>query len=251
MRPLSGFAPSPFALPGDTTLVDQHALRDTLADYAATIARGYDIGQVLYRLSDQVMRVLEVDGAGVSIADGDTLRFVSATDDSVVRIEETQIEARQGPCQDAFAAGEVVFSSDLRQEDRWPVYRPVALENGCVAVAGVPLLTADVRIGALNVYSRSVTSWNDGSLDVARILADMAAGYVTNAATLARSEQLTRNLQHALDSRVVIEQAKGILAERHNEPTAQAFERLRTAARDSRRPIHDVAGDVVDGRPLP
>ena len=229
-------------------MADQAALMRTFAEYARTISRRYDIGDVLYRLTDQVTDVLDIDGAGVSLAAADgSLQFVTATDDHIVHVEERQLHTGEGPCHDAFTSGARVTAADLRAEERWPAYTPFAVEQGCRAAAGLPLLVDDQRIGALNLYVYRPREWPADELDTAEVLADMATGYIINARALSESEQLTGQLQRALDSRVVIEQAKGRLAERHDIDPAAAFQLLRKHARDHSRKVPDVARAVLDG----
>jgi GAF domain-containing protein len=229
-------------------MADQSALRRAFGDYARTIAGRYDIGEVLYRLTDQIVDVLGVSGAGVSLGDGDNnLQFVTATDQPTTAAEEGQIEAREGPCHDAFRSGEPVTVSDLSADERWPAFRPAALGAGMHAVAGIPMLSEDQRVGALNIYSAAPREWPADDLADAQLLADMATGYIINARILTASQQRAAQLQHALDSRVVIEQAKGIIAERHQVTTAEAFSRLRARARSRNAKVHDVARAVVDG----
>jgi GAF domain-containing protein len=228
-------------------MTDQQALLRAFADYARTLSAPYDIGDVLYRLTDHIVEVLDVAGAGVSLADADGgLRFVTATDEHIVHVEERQVTAGQGPCHDAFVSGDRVTSADLDAEERWPDYTPEALGQGCRAVAGIPMLAGDQRLGALNLYARQPREWPADELDIAQVLADMASGYVVNARTLSEVERVNAQLQHALDSRMVIEQAKGILAERHGVHPAAGFDRLRAYARNRNRKVHDVARDVVD-----
>jgi GAF domain-containing protein len=230
-------------------MVDQSALKRAFADYARTTAGSYEIGEVLYRLTDQVVEVLDIDGAGVSIAEADgTLQFVTASDALTTRAEQHQIDAGEGPCHDAFLSGERVTVPDLARDERWPTFRPATLEVGMHAVAGIPMPLGEQRIGALNLYRRTPREWHADALDDAQLLADMATGYVLNTRALHEREQLAEQLQQALDSRVIIEQAKGVIAERHGIATPAAFEKLRRHARSSHEKVHDVARAVVDGR---
>ena len=215
-------------------------------DYARTLSRRYDIGEVLYRLTDQVVEILDVDGAGVSLADQGALRFVTASDEDIAAIEEQQVALSQGPCHDAYASGDRVTAADLRVEERWPDYVPVAVERGCRAVAGSPMHAGEHRVGALNLYVRRPREWPADELGIAQVLADMATGYIINARALTESDRVAGQLQHALDSRVVIEQAKGILAERYGTDPAAAFERLRRVARTRNAKVHDLARQVID-----
>lgn len=228
-------------------MVDHAALVHAVGDYARALLTNYDVGSVLYRLTDHVTAVLGADGSGVTLADDDrNLAYVAATDGHVAGIEEQQIASRQGPCHEAFQTGELVAVADLEHEDRWPDYRRAAIAAGARAVLGVPMPIGERRIGALNVYRRAQHDWDDEEIEVAQALANMASGYVLSAGALERSGILTTQLQRALDSRVIVEQAKGILAERHDISPNEAFQRLRSHARRNQLRIRELAQDIVD-----
>jgi GAF domain-containing protein len=232
---------------GGRGMSDQAALFRALAQYAKTVMHDYDIGDLLYQLTDHVVSVLDVSGAGVSIGGPDgRLRFVSATDERVVRLEEQQMHSAEGPCHDAYRTGEQVLVRDLNHMSQWPSYAPLAVKTGCQAVAGLPLRVGDVNIGALNVYADQPREWTGDDVEAAQLLADLATGYIVNAQRLHESRRLAEQLQLALDSRIVIEQAKGILAERRGVDPEQAFDILRGHARSHNRPLHDVAADIID-----
>lgn len=230
-------------------MIDHAALVHAVGDYAQALLTNFDIGSVLYRLTDHVTAVLGADGAGVSLThdDRDQLAFVAATDGDVVAIEEQQIASQQGPCHEAFRTGELVVVTDLEHDERWPDYRPAAVKAGARAVLGVPMPVEARRIGALNVYRHTPHDWDDAEIEVAQALANMATGYVLTAGALERSSTLAAQLQHALDSRIIVEQAKGMLAERHQIPLAEAFHRLRGHARSQQLRVHGLAQDIVDG----
>lgn len=226
---------------------DTSRLRPLVSEYARTTLGRCEIGEVLYRLSDHALPFLGVDGAGVSLGDRDgQLRFVAATDDRVIRVEEKQVQGQQGPCHDAFRTASRTVVDDLRDERRWGDYPAFAVEQGCVAVAGIPMFGDDRTIGALNVYRHDAGPWDDETLEDTQLIADMASGYIVNDRALAESRLLADQLQRALDSRVVIEQAKGILAERHHTDVATAFQRLRTHSRQTNQRLHAVASAVVE-----
>ena len=223
-------------------------LERAFAEYAAALLGRYEVGEVLYRLTDQAVAALDADGAGVSIADATgTLRFVTASDEAASRIEERQMETQDGPCHQAYATGEVMASADLVSDHRWPKYRPVAVEAGFRSVLGVPMPAQQQRIGALNVYRKRAGEWTEDERDRASLLANMAAGYVILARSLEESRTLSDQLQQALDSRIVVEQAKGIVAERHDLDLNDAFARLREESQRSNTPIHEICARVVAG----
>lgn len=168
-----------------------------------------------------------------------------ATDEPVTRIEKCQIDTNQGPCQDAFESCAVIVAPDLQAESRWPDYRAGALQSGARAVAGIPLVVRGEPIGALNLYWSQPHEPTDAELSAADLLAAMAAGYVANMTVISDTERMNRQLQAALESSVVMEQAKGAIAERHSVTPDEALALLHHHARTTRREIHDVAADVV------
>lgn len=229
-------------------MADQAALKRAFADFARTISDRYEIGDVLYRLTDQIVDVLEVDGAGVSLGhEADSLRFVTATDDRVSRLEDAQVAARSGPCFDAYRSGDLTVCEDLEAEDRWPSYREAAVGEGFRSVAGIPMPIGERRIGALDLYRSRPGSWDVETLDVAQLLANTASGYILNWQALQESRTLAEQLQRALDSRVVIEQAKGMVAARHEVDPGAAFDILRRRSRSTSTRLHEICRQVVAG----
>ncbi len=229
-------------------MVDDAAILRAFGDYAEALLGTYDVGAVLYRLADQVVEVLQVDGAGVLLAHGDDrLAFVAATNGDVAAVEAQQVALAEGPCHQAYEAGEPVVVANLEDDQRWPRYRRAALDRGVRAVLGIPMPVGEQRIGALNVYRRESHDWTDKELEAARVLADMASGYILNSSRLEEATTLAGQLQEALDSRIVVEQAKGILAERKGISPSAAFELVRSHARHNRSRVHTVARQVVEG----
>jgi GAF domain-containing protein len=134
----------------------------------------------------------------------------------------------------------------VRQESsRWPHYAATATELGIAGVAGIPMHDGDEVIGALNIYSSEPREWSDKDIAVAVVLADVATGYVLNAGKLHDQEQLSEQLQQALDSRVVIEQAKGITAQRRSITVDHAYQLMRGHARNNHASLRMVAEAIV------
>lgn len=232
-------------------MINQDALLAAFDEYARALLHApYDVGEMLYHLTDQFVAVLDVDGAGVSLVDDDNderLEFVTATNADIAVIEGLQAVRGEGPCHDAHEHGQVVAVTDLSDDDRWPAYRDIALERGCVAVAAMPMPVHARHIGAVNLYHRKPHEWSDRELMVGQVLANMASGYIVNNAELNESLTLAKQLQRALDSRVIIEQAKGMLAGRRDISPSEAFGMLRSHARDTNTRLHELAGRIVEG----
>lgn len=180
-----------------------------LSEFARTLAKGFAVSDVLHDLAEQVTAVLGIDGAGVSVQDGDGLHFVTALDERSTKLEGIQEAAQAGPCVDAWRSGEAVTVAGLRQDPHdWDSYEQAAREAGVVAIAGIPMRCDSQSIGALDLYSASRREWSDDDLESARILADIATSYVIHASELDQQRRLNEQLRQALESRIVIEQAK-------------------------------------------
>ena len=222
-------------------------LHDVLRRFARTMAHPYDVTDALYELCDHIVDVLDATGAGVSVADADgALRFVTATSDDVVALEQIQEELQTGPCVLAYATGTVTVINDLDALDDWDEYKAVTREVNMNAALGVPLMVGEHRLGAVNVYNRTPREWTTTDVETASVLADIAAAYFINARQLQETRELAEQLQHALESRVIIEQAKGKLAGGRDISMDQAFEILRRHARMKRAKLADVADAVVN-----
>jgi GAF domain-containing protein len=140
----------------------------------------------------------------------------------------------------------VVRVTDVREEvARWPEFSATALRVGVAGVAGIPMRLADEVIGALNVYSPEPRAWTDEDISVAVVLADVATSYVVNASKLRQQEQLSEQLQEALISRIVIEQAKGITAQQNSVSIDNAYQLMRRHARNNNASLRVVAEAIV------
>lgn len=227
-------------------MVDNERFASVLVDFARTLVTHCAGGDVLHKLCDRVAEVLPVSGAGVMVEDDEGhLRFVAASDDVVSHIETLQVELGEGPCLHAYRTGEQVVIPDLAQAAVFPRFTPRALNAGLKAVFSFPMRLGDELVGALNLYRSTPGEWAQADTDAGQVLADVATSYLLNARALEQSNRLASQLQHALNSRVVIEQAKGKLAERLRIDVAEAFEIMRRHARGGGRKLHEVAREVV------
>jgi GAF domain-containing protein len=225
-------------------------LLDSLERFAATLTSGYGIGDVLHNLTEEMSEVLHLTGAGVTLVQEGRQRFVTAAVEAIASLERVQENAQQGPCVDAVASATPVAVPDIAAGDaskRWPDYVKAATAEGIRAVAGIPMLAEGVALGAVNLYESQPRNWSAEDLRVATILANIATGYLAHASAEQQQQRTTEQLQQALDTRLIIEQAKGVLAANRKTTVDDAFRTLRKYARDHRARIHDVASAVVKG----
>ena len=229
-------------------MVDTDRLNELLRTFARTLVTDYSIEEMLDSLCREIVAILACEGAGVMLEDesGD-LRFVAASDETVRAIEALQIELREGPCLLAYRTGDVILADDLEADAQFPAFAKRAREAGMAAVQSFPLRADDQCVGALNMYATHTSPFSEADIETAKLLADVCTTYILNARTLADSYKLAGQLQKALDSRVVIEQAKGKLAEQLGVSVGDAFGLLRKYARNNGLKLHDVAAAVVGG----
>ena len=225
-------------------------LLDSLERFAVTLASGYGIGDVLHNLTEEMCEVLELSGAGVTLVHDGRQRFVTAALEAIADLERVQENWQEGPCVDAVATAAPVTVGDITAGEagsRWPDYTVAAKAAGIQAVAGIPMLAEATAIGAVNLYDGQSRSWSADDLRVAAIFASIATGYVVHASAARQHQRTAEQLQQALDTRLIIEQAKGVLAAKGDTTVDDAFQRLRKYARSHNARIHDVCRDVVAG----
>jgi GAF domain-containing protein len=228
-------------------MYDQTLFLQTLSRFAVILPARYDLEAVLTELTESVSEVLGLAGSGVTMAEQGRLRFVTAVSQASGELERNQEEQQAGPCRDAYDTGEVVRVTDVRTESsRWPEFSATAKRLSVAGVAGIPMGLDDRIIGALNLYASEPRLWSDEDIAVAAVLADVATSYVVNASKLRQQEQLTEQLQHALESRVVIEQAKGITAQQNAVTIDEAYRLMRGHARNNNASLRLVAEAIVD-----
>jgi GAF domain-containing protein len=227
-------------------MYDRSLFIQTLSRFAVVLPSRYDLEAALSELTESVTEVLGLSGSGVTMADKGQLRFVTAVSHASGELERNQEEQQAGPCRDAFDSGEVVRVTDVRLEStRWPEFSATATRLKVAGVAGIPMRLADVIVGALNLYAEEPREWSDDDIAVAGVLAAVATSYVVNASKLRQQEQLTEQLQHALESRVVIEQAKGITSQKNAITIDQAYQLIRGHARSNNTSLRTVAEAIV------
>jgi GAF domain-containing protein len=190
--------------------------------------------------------VFHVDGAGLLLLSGDgVLRYMAASDEPGRMLEILQEQFGEGPCVDAFLADAPVLAEDLAADPRWPSVGPLAAGHGVHAVLGVPIDLRDGPVGTLNVYAAREHRWDQADVAAIQAYSRVIASLLRTAVRAHVSGKAATQLQHALDQRSLIEQAKGVIMERRGLDQQAAFEVLRARARSTRRRLHDVAQEVV------
>ncbi len=230
------------AIPNETLLVR------TLVKLAESLVDDFDVVELLSLLADRCVEVLGVSAAGVMLVapEGD-LRVVASSSEAMRVVELFELQSEEGPCLDCFASGEAVLNQDLTAVDvRWPRFAPVALDAGFRAAHALPMRLRGSVIGALNLFSRDECALADENVVAGQALAAVATIAILQQRVVSEARVLNDQLNTALTSRVVIEQAKGVLAERTNLSMPAAFEAMRKYARDNNLRLAEVAGHVID-----
>jgi GAF domain-containing protein len=223
------------------------ALIDVIHEFTNSLLNPYDLDELLVRLTGHATAVLDAAGAGIMLESRDgSLDFAAASCPAVTEIERHQDHVRSGTCHEAFVTNTTITVDDIEATDRWPTYRAKALELGLRSVIGVPLNAHGQTIGVLNVYRPEPGPWSSDDVEACEILAAMGAGYILHANQLRASQELAEQLQEALDSRAIIERAKGLLMATEQVDAETAFKGLRQASMDANRKLRDIARDIVD-----
>lgn len=207
-----------------------------------------DVAESVPLLLDAVCGVFGVTGAGLMLVDEVSgLRYVAATDATAEVLEQVQEQAGMGPCIESFVNDTEILVADLERDERWPaISQPLALA-GVRSVLGVPTHLGGGPVGSLNVYNREARAWDTSERDAIRAFNTLLEGQIASAVALRHQGRIVEQLQYALESRVAIERAIGMLMARHDLDAVAAFERLRRAARSSRRTVAVLARETLDG----
>ena len=233
----------------DSTPDRQQALAAAFILLAETLDGDHDVADVADRLVVAALEILPpVAAAAVMLDDGGKAVVLASSDHKVQTLELHQLQAHEGPCLECIRTGRVVESVDLSREQRWPAFVPAALAMGFQSVTAVPVRPGSTVIGALPLLCERPGALGPEDLHLAEAMAAVAGYVITNRRAEQRQHLHAEQLQHALDSRVIIEQAKGMLASHHAINLEAAFERLRAYCRSHNRKLTEVAAEVVDGR---
>ena len=228
----------------------EQLLTVAFVELADTLVADFDVADFLPGLANRAVQLLEVDAAGLMLADpAGSLRVVASSTEQARLMELFQLQHEEGPCLECFQSGAPVDEADMAAAaKRWPLFAPAAAEAGFAAMQALPMRLRDDVIGAMNLFMYTPRRLDEAGLRVGQALADVATIGLLQERNLRHQEVLAEQLQGALNSRVAIEQAKGVLAERAQISLDAAFERLRHYARSSNLKISQVARELVDGR---
>ena len=230
--------------------MDRRLMSETFVELADTMVTGFDMMDFLHALTGRSVQLLNVSAAGLLLADPrGELRVVAASSEAARLLELFQLQSDQGPCLDCFRSGQPVTAADLTtQAGHWPRFAAAARDAGFTAVQALPMRLREQVIGALNLFRAAPGPFDPAAVRIGQALADVATISLLHKRSMERIDTLTEQLQGALDSRVIIEQAKGKLAERLGTDTNQAFSLLRDFARARNLRLSDLARAFVEGR---
>lgn len=234
------------------TTVSADRLARVFVEIADTLVDEFDLIEFFQALTTHTADLLDASPVGLLIADQrGRLEFMAASDENVKLLELFQAQEQEGPCLDAYRTGTPVVNADLRDATaRWPAFAPRAVAAGFRSVHAFPLRLRADKIGALNVFSSKVGGrLDDTDVQIVQALADVAAIGLLQQRAITRSELLTEQLQGALNSRVIIEQAKGAVAQARGVSVDEAFELIRAYSRNHSRRLVDIAQAIITDLP--
>ncbi len=227
----------------------QAVLIRSLVELAGSLVADFDVVDLLTLLADRCVEALDVTAAGVMIAaPAGQLQVVASSSDAMRTLELFQLQSDQGPCVDAYRSGQPVVNQDLSANiGRWPRFSPHAIAAGFRSTHSLPMHLQDKTLGALNMFRADNGSLAPDDVAAAQALADVATIAITQHQATASARALNDQLNHALNSRIVIEQAKGKISEAAHLDMDQAFQRLRHHARNHNLRLTDLARDIAIG----
>lgn len=229
------------------TMERERSVTQAFVSLSNSLVDGFDVVELLSGLTADCAELLDVASAGLLLADQrGVLHVMAASSERTRDLELFQVQRDDGPCLDCYRSGTPLSAPDLSTEDaRWPQFVPAAEAAGVASVHAIPLRLLDDVLGALGLFGASVGSLNEDDLSLAQALAHVASVAIVAGNALADKSAVVQQLQNALNSRVIVEQAKGFLAHRGALSMDEAFDRLRSYARRHNERLTAVAQAVV------
>ena len=228
-------------------MISTERLTDAFVDVADTLVDDFDLVDFLHTLADHAAAISGAAAVGLLLADHrGNLQFMAASNETGRELELFQLENSEGPCLDCYVGKQAVVNSNLLgAEERWPLFAPQALAAGFQSVHAFPMRLRNNVIGALNLFGSSDHRFEPAEVRIVQALTDVATIAILQERSLARAEALTEQLQGALNSRIIIEQAKGAIAQREGISVDAAFHLMRDRARSTRQRMVDVAAAAL------
>jgi GAF domain-containing protein len=232
--------------------IQQTSLDAALGNLSQHELENIGVAEALKYVVTAMPALFHVEGAGLLMVDDyQVLRYIAASDAAAHVLESAQEVTGVGPCVDSLVHGAPVTCTDLATDPRWPELAPLVTPYGIGAVLGVPVHLGGGVVGSLNVYQPTAYEWDDSDLAAAASLGRGVERILAMALVVRRRDEVVLQLQTALDTRVAIERAVGVLIGVEGIDAVEAFDRLRRAARSSRRKVADLAAEVLERRALP
>jgi transcriptional regulator with GAF, ATPase, and Fis domain len=224
-------------------------LIETFVTIAGSLMGEYGVVDVLQTLVDRSVAIFDAAGAGILLADDhDGLEVMASTSERSEFMELMHLRAGEGPCVEAITTGEVVSVQDVTEiEQRWPRFAELARGAKYASIHAIPMGLRGTTIGSLNLFRTQPGELNAADAAAAQALSDVATISILQERRIRETDAGRAQLQRALDSRVVIEQAKGYLSRTQSVDPDVAFQRLRAHARSTSARLHDVAERVIAG----
>ena len=221
----------------------------TFVQLADTLVDDFDLIELLTVLASRCVELLDASAAGILLADDhQKLRVMAASNEQIELLELFQIQNDEGPCLDCYQNGHAVIVTDLNADARWPLFAAESIRVGFPSVCALPLKLRNQTLGCLNLFMSAPVGLRASDVALAQALADISSIAISQDASARLSALREIRLQHALDSRVIIEQAKGMIAAHAALPMDEAFARLRGFARRNNLALTQTAHELVDGR---
>ena len=227
--------------------IQQRALDDSLRSLGSAALQGLDVRDAIARVVDATRTIFEVEGAGLMLVDPEAvLRYVVGTDRAATALEQAQEDTGTGPCVDSLVLDRVVRTKDVTIDERWPEIHDRLAQSEVRAVLGLPIAVAHTTVGSLNVYRPEPYEWDDSDEEALQTFASLIEDVMTAGLLAERTSEVVEQLEGALERRVTIDRAVGVVMGTEGLGPVEAFARLRRVARDRRIRAAELSQEVLE-----